>query len=273
MIMQWANGNGGKYLYYFCRRKQQHVCESRYVEGDAVEEAIIRFYGDVQFPTDLAERMRTLMQEALEEEELSAKLLHQQLNTELVRLDHQEENLLDLIADGHETSAKVKQRLNAIQMKRSKLTDQLGQTSERLAVGAALIENALLLLADPHEMYEKMAPDQRRLMNQAVFEKLYVIEGSVTDAVFDAPFDELIQARSEISITPGKGGKRRHTSGSLAAALSDDGSNKRVMVMVGGLTLSQYETTFDGDASCVYPGRWPFTPSTVAGDGAAAEPR
>ena len=235
MIMQWANGNGGKYLYYFCRRKQQHVCDSRYVEGDAVEDAIVRFYSTVQFPTDLAKRMRTLMQEALEEEELSAKLLNQQLNAELVRLDHQEENLLDLVADGHESSTKVKQRLNAIQLKRNKLTVQLDQTGERLAVGAALIEDALLLLADPKGLYEKMAPDQRRLMNQAVFARLYVIEDTVTDSVFNAPFDELLQARSDLSITPGKGGRPMHPSGSLAAALSDDGSNKRVMVGAEGL--------------------------------------
>jgi hypothetical protein len=172
------------------------------------------------------------MEKALEEEELSAKLLHQQLSAEIVRLDHQEENLLDLVADGHETSAKVKQRLNAIQLKRSKLTEELGQTGERLAVGAALIENALVLLADPQGMYEKMADDQRRLMNQAVFEKLYVIEDSVTEAVFNPPFDELLQARSDLSKVPGKFGRPRRPSESLATALSGVGSNKRVMVEV-----------------------------------------
>jgi site-specific DNA recombinase len=40
MILQWANGRGGRYLYFFCVRKQQHLCDSRYSDGDAVEAAV-----------------------------------------------------------------------------------------------------------------------------------------------------------------------------------------------------------------------------------------
>ncbi len=235
MLMQWANGNGGRYLYYFCIRKQQHKCDTRYVEGDALEQAVMDFYRAVQFPGDLAGRMRTLMQEALDEEEASCKLLHQQLNTELLRLDRQEENLLDLVADGGESADKVKRRLNAILLKKSKLAEQLGQTGERLAVGAALIENALVLLQDPRKLYERMDPEQRRMMNQAIFEKLYVIEDTITDAVFNAPFDELIQAKDALSVHAVTEEAAGSPSGSLAAALSDDGSSKRVMVGAEGL--------------------------------------
>ncbi len=235
MLMQWAKGNGGRYLYYFCSRKQQHLCDTRYVEGDALEGAVIDFYATVQFPDDLADRMRTLMQEALDEEEASCKLLHQQLQTELDRLDRQEENLLDFVADGDDSSAKARQRLNAIQRKRSKLSEQLDQTGERLAVGAALIEDALVLLKDPQGLYVRMAPEQRRLMNQGVFEKVYVIEDAISDAVFNPPFDELVQTKTALSADASNAGDSGHSSGSLAAALSDDGSSKRVMVELTGL--------------------------------------
>jgi hypothetical protein len=40
-----------------------------------------------------------------------------------------------------------------------------------------------------------MAPEQRRLMNHAVYEKLYVFEDTVTDATFNPPFNDLLALR------------------------------------------------------------------------------
>ncbi len=242
MIMQWANGNGGRYCYFFCRRKQQHLCDSRYVESDAIEDAVVDFYGTLRFPPDIAETMRKLMDETLEEEEKASKLLHQQLTAQLLRLDRQEENLLDLVANGDQSSAKVKQRLNGIQRERSKIAQQLDQTGERLAVGAALIENALTLLHDPQGLYEQMAPEQRRLMNQAIYERLYVLDDTISDAAFNPPFDELLEARDAASSIKHQKGSPAGTgdpsevhTGPLATALLDRGSNKRVMVGAEGL--------------------------------------
>jgi hypothetical protein len=41
-----------------------------------------------------------------------------------------------------------------------------------------MIENALVLLKDPQRLYERMAPEHRRLLNEALFEKLYLFEDS-----------------------------------------------------------------------------------------------
>ncbi len=159
MIMQWATGRrGGRYRYFFCRRKQQHLCKGRYVEGDALEDAVVEFYGTLRFPTDMADNLRQVMRETLDEEERTCKLVHQQLSAQLARLDTQEENLLDLVANGAESSAKVKQRLNVIQRERSQVAQQLEQTGERLAIGAALIEDALKLLHDPQGYTNRWLP-------------------------------------------------------------------------------------------------------------------
>ena len=40
-----------------------------------------------------------------------------------------------------------------------------------------------------------MSPEGQRKMNQAVFEKLYVYDGDVTEVVFNAPFGDLIGAQ------------------------------------------------------------------------------
>ena len=244
MIMQWTKGNGGKYLYFFCRRKQQHLCTSRYLEGDLLESALLDFYGTIYFPRNIAEKVRAELHETLENEERSSKLRHQQLTTELLRLDRQEENLLDLAADGGLPTVKVKQRLGAILRQRDKLSQQLNQSDEHLAIGAELIENALRLLDNPQKLYAQMAPEQRQLMNQAIFEKLYIFDDRISDAVFKAPFDELLLARDAIVLATGLGKEAPpaqaegassgcHTK-PLATALFGDGSNKRAMVEVMG---------------------------------------
>jgi DNA invertase Pin-like site-specific DNA recombinase len=232
MIMQWANGNGGRYCYFFCRRKQQHLCSSRYVESDAIEAAVVDFYDTLRFPSDIAETMRKLMDETLEEKEGASKLLHQQLTAQLLRLDRQEENLLDLVANGGQSSAKVKERINVIQRDRSKITQQLDQTGELLAVGAALIEDALTLLNDPQGLYEQMGPEQRRLMNQAFYEKLYLFDDTISGPAFNPPFDELLQAKHALSTAARTGDASGRPSGPPTGAFLDGGSNKRVMVMV-----------------------------------------
>ena len=240
MIMQWANGNGGRYLYFFCVRKQQHLCQSRYADGDAIELAVARFYGAIRFPADLADRLRGRMSGMMDQEKNATRLLNKQLRIEIERLDTQEENLIDLAADGRLAVDKVKRRLADVQRKRDLVTERLGESDERLEVGVRLIEDALRLLADPQTLYRMLSPDQRRRMNLAIIEKLYVHEDEVDGAIFRPPFDELLAARDAVQVyqrdrsdAPVASDDRLSASG-LAQVLLGDGSNKGVMVDLMG---------------------------------------
>ncbi len=195
MLMQWSSGNGGRYRYFFCRRRQQHQCDSRYLEGDAVEAAVERVYQSIRFDTDLADRLRAAMRDALDERQKSEKLLARQLKAELARLDKQEENLIDLAAEGGMAVAKVRQRLAEIKRKRDLAVSRMNGQVEQLEIGVRLIEHALQLLSNAADMYLRMPPEGRQKMNQAVFEKFYVFDGEVTAVVFDPPFGDLLGAQ------------------------------------------------------------------------------
>ena len=248
MMMMWANGNGGRYRYFFCRRKQLHQCDSRYVEGDAIESAVIEDYATLAFPAEMANELRLMMHQTLDEEEGATKLVHQQLTSELQRLDTQEENLLDLAADGGLAKEKIKERLGKIKRQRAKVSEQLSHAGERLEIGVALIENALLILNDPQKFYERMAPEQRRILNQAIYEKIYVIEDRITAVTYRSPFDELLGVRDEVLRARGRrqrsvSEKGRPKSSSqamgwsmpLAGIFLGNGSQTSVMVGATGL--------------------------------------
>ena len=195
VLMQWSSGNGGRYQYFFCRRRQQHKCESRYMEGDAVEAAVERVYASIDFDSALADRIRTLMREALDEREKASRMLAKQLKAELDRLDKEEENLIDLAAQGGVAVTKVRKRLAQTQRKRDEVAGRMSGSVEQLEIGVRLIEGAIQLLRDPSDMYLRMTPDGRRKMNEAVFEKLYVDDGVVTEVVFQQPFEDLMGAQ------------------------------------------------------------------------------
>ena len=228
MYMQWAKGNGGRYRYFFCGRKQHRQCDSSYLEDSAIEAAILKFYGTISFPSDLAGRVREMIHEALDERERSSKLLHGQLMAELGRLDKQEENLLDLASDGQVPTDKIKQRLVSIQRQRAKVQQRSEQTGEQLELGAELLESALLLLERPQDLYAQMGPEQRRLLNQAIFEKLYVSEeddGVKVTGTFNAPFGELLDAREHI-------GRKRRTASAAATFTGSTTQNTATLVDV-----------------------------------------
>lgn len=50
-------------------------------------------------------------------------------------------------------------------------------------------------------MYRRMTPEGRRKMNEALFEKLYLDDGVVTEVVFRPPFGDLMGAQ-EIARKP-----------------------------------------------------------------------
>jgi site-specific DNA recombinase len=245
MLLQWTNGNGGRYLYFFCIRKQQHLCDSRYVESDAIEVDIENYYATISFPEDLAERLRQRMRETLDEEEKATRLLNQQLRAEIERLNKQEENLIDLAAEGGLAVAKVKQRLAEIHVKRDQVSGRLNESGERLEAGVRLIDNALKLLDDPHGTYQRMSPEQRRLMNQAIIEKAYVQRDRIDKVTFRPPFDELLLARDEAQAAQDwterpdaagiDGEHERRFSGVLTPVLVGVGSSNDVMVGATGL--------------------------------------
>lgn len=247
MLMQWSKGNGGLYLYFFCTEKKTHSCESRYLEGDAVEAAAIDACATLNLEPELAQRLRTVMEDALTERERAARMLNKQLRTELARLETKESNLIDLASEGNLAVTKIRQKLGLIRQQRDKLLERLATSDDQLDVGVRVIERGLDLLEDPQDRYKRMAPEQRRMMNLTFFEKLYVYDDGSARVSLRVPFDALLGAQAVVR--RGRGYARSkavrkvedvlemqqdQVVSDLAAIFCGHGSTKAVMVEVMG---------------------------------------
>jgi hypothetical protein len=157
----------------------------------------------------------------------------------------QEENLLDLAADGTVSTAKIRTRLRSIETRRGTLQAELTDSNTKLAAGARAVESILALLRDASGLYQRSTDGCRRLLNEAVFEKLYVYADEVTEDRLREPFRRFVEAARQAAPTEVHEGreteippKGRDPGSSLSALFgfspSREGSNKCLVVGVAG---------------------------------------
>jgi site-specific DNA recombinase len=101
---------------------------------------------------------------------------------------------LDLATDAKLPRDKIHAGLRRIQIDRERAEEGLKETGQQLAVGAEVLQTYLRLLNQPAELYEHATDTGRRDLNQAFFERLYLDNHNVVDAVMTDALTELSTA-------------------------------------------------------------------------------
>jgi site-specific DNA recombinase len=117
-IVQRAKGNGGEYFYFFCRGRQEGLCDQPYLNVHRVEQEVVDHYATVSFSEEFRAAVRARLGEALAQDQGSTKAVRERLAARLAALDTKEDNLLDLATDGELPKEKIKERLIAIRDER-----------------------------------------------------------------------------------------------------------------------------------------------------------
>lgn len=205
MIVQQAiNRYGNAYRYFFCNGRLDHICELPYVPIEQAEEAVEDVYATVRFTPEFIAAVRSEVAAMVDEQQATTKLLQAQATKQLRELDTKESNLIDLAADGslsEGTQDKIKGKLQEITKQRDRLTTRLHDVDEDLGTAAEIIEACLQLLQDPQALYRRCNDQQRRQLNQALFETLYIHVNLAGDVLarhqLKEPFDTLYTAQSQ----------------------------------------------------------------------------
>lgn len=119
-------------------------------------------------------------------------------------LDVQEENLLDLAASAAVPKDKLLSRLGQARGRAGPAQARAGRAGQPAERRSPVIRAALDLLQTPHLLYAQAGERERRLLNQALFERIYVDGDAVTEERLNEPFDELLYFRR----TPRVGSER-----------------------------------------------------------------
>ena len=114
----------------------------------------------------------------------------------LAKLERVEKNLQQLAIEEEISIADFKEHRQRIEAERSRLKNMVDYTKQRQNLVKADFEIALQLATEFDFLYEKGTFDERRLLCETVFKRLFVKEGKVTRAELNAPF-RLIASKSK----------------------------------------------------------------------------
>ena len=188
------------YPYFFCigRQSKSHPeCKSRFILVADVEKKVEQLYDNIQLPHEIREAIEAELQEVIKKEKEKFDIELDGLLGQKRVLEHKSEKLLEAHYNDaiplpllKEEQQKISKQLSAIEYEIKQRNVTFEQITQNLT-------DALDLLDDCAAFYRNSNDTIKRLMNQAIFEKIYISceKGSPVkvEAEFNPPFDMLVE--------------------------------------------------------------------------------
>ncbi|MGL5862522.1 MAG: recombinase family protein, partial [Phycicoccus sp.] len=189
---------GQRYEYYVCRGVQDRSCDLPSLPLAKVERAVADHYTRVSVSAEHRKRLTYLAESVAADSQSATNDLRAKLRQQLAELDTQEDRFLDLIGDPDWPQDKIKARLQTVRESKARITAQLGDAALDLEPGRAVLAAALDLLDRPRDLYDSTTDDARKILNKAIFTRLYLDSTdrqprTIADALKE-PFASLVHA-------------------------------------------------------------------------------
>lgn len=202
LIFVSAKGKqGDHYEYFFCRGRQERVCDLPYLPIAEVEEAIVRHHNALRFPDGFLDAITHRVEQAIAEQQQTIGELHAGYHKQLSQLAIREERLLDMAEDDALPREKIRTRLRQIEIERARAQQGLTENSDKLEIGAEVLKLYCQLLEQPGKLYAVAHDDARRNLNLALFERIY-LEEDVVGSTMPVAVHEEFRAAARIYLDP-----------------------------------------------------------------------
>lgn len=201
MIVTYAkSASGVRYPYFVCagRHSKRKDCKQRAILIDTLEEQVQQIYDRYSFPQNICEYLERFLQNAVQKEQDKYAAELDGLRREKNKLERQRKKLLE----AHYNDAIP---LDLLKSEQQKITKQLAAIEREVkaheyafASISERLSEAVDLIADCGKTY-RMANDQiRRMMNQAIFSKLWVEPDGRITAEFAKPFNAIVEPLADV---------------------------------------------------------------------------
>ncbi|WP_138443007.1 recombinase family protein [Sinomonas susongensis] len=196
MIYMRTKGHAGSiHEYYFCRLRQEGLCDLPHIPTYVIEDKIIEAYDWLQLAPEFEADVRERLTRTLDGEQQDFRILTAALSNRLREVDAKETRLIDLASDGALPAIKIRQKLYELRVQKDRIQDELANLESKIAVGADLLSKALDQISNPKASYIA-APDRvRRLLNETFYNYFWVGERGVVRPSLNHPFDDILAAQ------------------------------------------------------------------------------
>jgi site-specific DNA recombinase len=185
MVFHRIRGKGGIYDYLGClshQGRRKHACAGGYVQTTSVERAIVAYYAGISLTPDQQQSVRVAVREYAEGHMQVAQRESDRHARRLQELHREQQKLLHLFYKGSIGEEVLEAEQTRIETERSQ-AQRWGEVAAHDATEIMqALDEALALLNDPQVRYQQASEEVRRLINQALFEKLYVRGDDISDA-------------------------------------------------------------------------------------------
>jgi site-specific DNA recombinase len=248
IVIPGRSKTGQQYFYYLCRGRQLGSCDFPYLHLSKLERLVEAHYATVQLSEAFRERMQTRLDATKASATTTAGKLRTQLNKQLATLDQQEDRYLDLVGHPDWPKDKLSAKMRGIREERVRIQERLAQADSPVDTGYEVLTTVLNLLTDPQVLYQASSLKARKVINKAIFGKLYVQADEqgpyVARDELNEPFETVLYARRASSLSEAlEEAEARWSAGDeqpqalgdlLVAALGSPCSSKNRMVELRG---------------------------------------
>ena len=203
IITNSKNRYGTVYPYFIClgRHQKTNDCTRKAVLISRVEELVEDEYRSVQIPTELRDRIESDMLEDASATRQETDRQQADLNRQRTRLINERSKLLQAHYAGAVPLDLLKSEQDRIGQQLAVIDASLEATTATFETLASNLHDAMDLLSNCHRLYEVASDRNRRLLNQALFSKIFVDEDGVTvqlaqpfAAIVDTEVDRVLAA-------------------------------------------------------------------------------
>ena len=183
------------YDYFFClgRRAKAAPCTRKYLSVEAVEKGVEDYYRGLHFSEDRIEDIRRVVREELANSQADARFTLGEARRRHVALKNEQAALMKAHYAGAVPLDLLKSEMDRITREVDAAEHQIAASEQALDQLDEQLERALEVARLCHEQYAAAVPAERRLLNQGLFEKLFIgADGSGEDAGIQSLFAGLL---------------------------------------------------------------------------------
>lgn len=152
---------GSIHEYFFCRAKQEGLCDTKYIPTYVIEESVVDEYARLKLEPTFEADIQNRLTKALDSEQEDIKATYAALRNQLSEIGRKESRIVDLAADGTLPTSKIREKLFELGQQKNRIEDSLANVEGKIAAGGKLLAAALDQITDT-QRYDQAAPDKVR---------------------------------------------------------------------------------------------------------------
>ena len=181
LVYSRHNGNGGIYEYFVCPKNQRGRCQQGYQPVDLGEAAVEEHYATVGLSDDGRERVREAITKDLGDRIALAQQEVDRCQGVLEQIKERERKLLHMHYEERISGGLFDDEQASLRRERQETETLMGRLNLNHDDAIATLALALEIIGeDLHVLCQRADDTIRRLINQAIFKALYIIEEAVT---------------------------------------------------------------------------------------------